>query len=190
MDAISFVLGESTKNLRVRKLSDLIHGAPINRPVSNRASVCLVFVLNDRSENEEDSKRFQRSIIGNNSEFRLNDEILSATDYAEQLEQIGIVPRAKNFLVFQGQVESIAMKTPKELTNIFEELSRSADLREQFEQAQYEKNKAEQDTHANFQKKRGVEKQKKEVRLEKEVALKYQALKNQYVRFFVSIFSN
>ena len=35
---------------------------------------------------------------------------------------------------------------------------------------------------ANFQKKKGVEKQKKEVRLEKEVAQKYAALKTQYVR--------
>jgi structural maintenance of chromosome 1 len=65
---------------------------------------------------------------------------------------------------------------------MFEELSRSGELRDEYEQAKQEKNKAEQDTHANFQKKKGVEKQKKEVRLEKEVAQKYAALKTQYVR--------
>ena len=32
MDAICFVLGEKTSNMRVRKVADLIHGAPINKP--------------------------------------------------------------------------------------------------------------------------------------------------------------
>ncbi|UJR14762.1 hypothetical protein I4U23_001752 [Adineta vaga] len=183
MDAISFVLGEPTKSLRVRKLSELIHGAPINKPVSNRASVSLIFVSikTDRhGERTEHEKRFQRLIVGNASEYRVDGHQLSATEYTEELENMGIIPKAKNFLIFQGQVESIAMKTPKEFTTMFEELSRSGELREEYEQAKQEKNKAEQDTHANFQKKKGVEKQKKEVRLEKEVAQKYAALKTQY----------
>lgn len=130
----------------------------------------------------QEEKRFQRLIIGNTSEYRVDTRQLSATEYTEELENVGIIPKAKNFLVFQGQVESIAMKTPKELTAMFEELSRSGELRDEYEQAKLEKNKAEQDTHANFQKKKGVERQKKEVRLEKEVAQKYTALKAQYVR--------
>ncbi|CAF1616968.1 unnamed protein product [Rotaria magnacalcarata] len=183
MDAISFVLGEPTKSLRVRKLSELIHGAPINKPVSTRASVSLIFVTikTDRhGERTEHEKRFQRLIVGNASEYRVDGRQLSATEYTEELENMGIIPKAKNFLIFQGQVESIAMKTPKEFTAMFEELSRSGELKEEYEQAKQEKNKAEQDTHANFQKKKGVEKQKKEVRLEKEVAQKYAALKTQY----------
>ncbi|EEB16174.1 structural maintenance of chromosomes smc1, putative [Pediculus humanus corporis] len=36
MDAISFVMGEKTTSLRVKRLSDLIHGASINQPVSKR----------------------------------------------------------------------------------------------------------------------------------------------------------
>ncbi|CAF3528620.1 unnamed protein product [Rotaria socialis] len=183
MDAISFVLGEPTKSLRVRKLSELIHGAPINKPVSTRASVSLIFVTikaDRHGERTEHEKRFQRLIVGNASEYRVDGRQLSATEYTEELENMGIIPKAKNFLIFQGQVESIAMKTPKEFTAMFEELSRSGELKEEYEQAKQEKNKAEQDTHANFQKKKGVEKQKKEVRLEKEVAQKYAALKTQY----------
>lgn len=34
MDAVSFVMGEKTSLLRVKRLSDLIHGASINKPVS------------------------------------------------------------------------------------------------------------------------------------------------------------
>ncbi|CAF3502925.1 unnamed protein product [Rotaria sp. Silwood1] len=128
MDAISFVLGEPTKSLRVRKLSELIHGAPINKPVSTRASVSLIFVSikTDRhGERTEHEKRFQRLIVGNASEYRVDGRQLSATEYTEELENMGIIPKAKNFLIFQGQVESIAMKTPKEFTAMFEELSRS-----------------------------------------------------------------
>ena len=39
MDAISFVMGEKTTSLRVKRLSDLIHGAAINRPISRRYSL-------------------------------------------------------------------------------------------------------------------------------------------------------
>ncbi|CAF3976661.1 unnamed protein product, partial [Rotaria sp. Silwood1] len=169
MDAISF---------------ELIHGAPINKSVSNRASVSLIFVTiktDCHGERTEHEKRFQRLIVGNASEYRVDGHQLSATEYTEELENMGISPKAKNFLIFQGQVQSIAMKTPKEFTAMFEELSRNDELREEYEQGKQEKNKAEQDTHANFQKKKkGVEKQKKEVRLEKEVAQKYAALKRQY----------
>lgn len=36
MDAISFVMGEKTQSLRVKRLCDLIHGAAVSRPVSKR----------------------------------------------------------------------------------------------------------------------------------------------------------
>lgn len=49
-------------------------------------------------------------------------------EYASALEKIGVLMKSKNFLVFQGQVESIAMKNAKERTAMFEEMSRSVDL--------------------------------------------------------------
>ena len=48
-------------------------------------------------------------------------------EYAGALEKIGILMKSKNFLVFQGQVESIAMKNAKERTAMFEEMSRYVD---------------------------------------------------------------
>lgn len=36
MDAISFVLGDSISNLRVKQPRDLIHGANVGRPVAER----------------------------------------------------------------------------------------------------------------------------------------------------------
>ena len=61
MDAISFVMGEKTSSLRVKKLSDLIHGASISRPVANRAFVSAIFDMGDDNCTE---KKFTRSIIG------------------------------------------------------------------------------------------------------------------------------
>ena len=48
---------------------------------------------------------------------------VSAADYARELQKLGINTKAKNFLVFQGAVESIAMKNAKEMTTMFEDIS-------------------------------------------------------------------
>lgn len=43
--------------------------------------------------------------------------------YEKRLRSIGVLVKARNFLVFQGDVESIASKSPKELTQLFEQIS-------------------------------------------------------------------
>lgn len=99
MDAISFVMGEKTSSLRVKRFSELIHGASIGKPVarkyvvamlfqflsafSNRqihflpsfpfffsASVTAVFELEDGSE-----KSFMRTVQGSSSEHRINGNV-------------------------------------------------------------------------------------------------------------------
>ena len=154
-------------------------------------------------------------------------------EYAAALERIGIIMKSKNFLVFQGQVESIAMKNAKERTAMFEEISRyiiylghfwyictklsfliswvtstrrellnvdqvfyisklryilvnlscrSGELKEEYDKAKTEMLKAEEDTQFNYHKKRGIAAERKEAKLEKDEAEKYQKLKNQLVR--------
>jgi structural maintenance of chromosome 1 len=197
MDAISFVLGESTKNLRVKKLNDLIHGAPIGKPVAHRASVSFVYSYEslksndgsdggDESPNDEEEAnnigkeiKFTRTVVGASSEYRIDGKAVSAVDYQNELEKIGIYLKAKNFLVYQGQVESIAIKNAKEITQVFEEISRSIELKDEYERLKQEMDKAELDTQANFQKKRGVAAQKKEAKMEKEEAEKYHKLKQE-----------
>ncbi|CAB3386842.1 Hypothetical predicted protein [Cloeon dipterum] len=111
MDAISFVMGEKTSSLRVKRLSELIHGASVGKPVSRSASVTAIFELEDGTE-----KSFTRVVLGSSSEHRINEETVSSQQYLSELERLGINTKAKNFLVFQGAVESIAMKNPKERT--------------------------------------------------------------------------
>lgn len=60
MDALSFVMGEKTANLRVKNIQELIHGAHIGKPVSSSASVKIVYV-----EESGEEKTFARIIRGN-----------------------------------------------------------------------------------------------------------------------------
>ncbi|XP_071504723.1 structural maintenance of chromosomes protein 1A-like [Diadema antillarum] len=174
MDAISFVLGEKTSNLRVKRLSELIHGAPIGKPASNRATVSAIYAEEDGSETQ-----FTRIIMGASSEYRIDNKVVSAQQYAEALEKIGILVKARNFLVFQGAVESIAMKNPKERTTLFEEISRSGEMKEEYEQRKASMIKAEEDTQFNYHKKKGIAAERKEAKLEKEEAERYQKLKEE-----------
>jgi len=174
MDAISFVMGEKTQSLRVKRLSDLIHGASINRPVANRASVSAVFV-NDADGQE---MTFTRSIIGSSSDHKINNENVSSQEYLQKLEQLGINVNAKNFLVFQGAVESIAMKNPKERTTLFEEISGSGAKKKEYDRLKDEMMAAEENTQYTYQKKKTLGLERKEAKMEKEEAEKYKKLQD------------
>lgn len=64
-----------------------------------------------------------RTVNYGSSDHKINNQNVSQQAYLNELEKLGINVKAKNFLVFQGAVESIAMKNPKERTALFEEIS-------------------------------------------------------------------
>ena len=70
MDAISFVMGEKTSSLRVKRLNDLIHGSSIGRPVARSCYVTAKFIINGEKRVD-----FQRAVIGSSSEYRVNGEV-------------------------------------------------------------------------------------------------------------------
>ncbi|XP_051947649.1 structural maintenance of chromosomes 1A, like [Xyrauchen texanus] len=182
MDAISFVLAEKTSNLRVKTLKDLIHGAPVGKPAANRAFVTMVYQL----DNGQDLS-FSRIIIGSSSEYRINNKVVGLSEYSEELEKLGILIKARNFLVFQGAVESIAMKNPKERTALFEEISRSGELAQEYDRRKKEMVKAEEDTQFNYHRKKNIAAERKEAKQEKEEAERYQRLKDEVVRAHVQL---
>merc|ERR1719402_580726 len=173
MDAVSFVMGEKTSLLRVRRLPDLIHGASVGKPISNRASVTAVFKLETGEE-----MKFTRAILGSSADHKINNESVSSQVYLRELEKLGINAKAKNFLVFQGAVESIAMKNPKERTALFEEISGSGAMKEDYERCKAEMLAAEEETQHTYQKKKAIGAERKEAKLEKEEAEKYQKLQD------------
>ncbi|XP_070267386.1 structural maintenance of chromosomes protein 1B isoform X1 [Myotis yumanensis] len=171
MDALSFVMGEKTANLRVKHIQELIHGAHIGKPVSSFASVKIVYV----EENGEE-KTFTRIIRGGCSEFRFDDNPVSRSTYIAELEKIGIIVKARNCLVFQGTVESISMKKPRERTQFFEEISTSGELIGEYEEKKRKLQKAEEDAQFNFNKRKNIAAERKHAKLEKDEAERYQTL--------------
>ncbi|XP_044213194.1 structural maintenance of chromosomes protein 1B isoform X1 [Thunnus albacares] len=171
MDALSFAMGERAASLRVKHLRDLIHGAHIGQPVSTSGSVAM------RYRDDEDKETvFCRSISGDSSEYRVNGVHVTLAKYMEELEKIGIVTKARNCLVFQGAVESIALKDPKERTKMFELISQSREYTAEYEKKREALQRAKEDTQFQFNKKKSATAERKQVSQEKIEAQRYQTL--------------
>ncbi|KAM9352307.1 structural maintenance of chromosomes protein 1B [Symphorus nematophorus] len=171
MDALSFAMGERAASLRVKHLRDLIHGAHIRRPVSHTARVAMRYC-----DDEHQETVFCRSILGDSSEYRINGLRVSLAKYLEELEKIGIVTKAQNCLVFQGAVESIALKDPKERTKMFELISQSREYAAEYDKKKEALLKAKEDTQFHFNKKKSATVERKQVSQDILEAQKYQAL--------------
>ncbi|XP_063240051.1 structural maintenance of chromosomes protein 1A-like isoform X2 [Bacillus rossius redtenbacheri] len=127
MDAISFVLCAKTTSLRVRRLCDLIYGGEGSDLESG--SVSGVFTGEDFQV-----RKFTRTVKRESANYKIDDKTVSYKEYLDELKNIGIDSKRQNFLVFQGNINSVALKTPKELTVLLEELSGSYEYKEQYEQ--------------------------------------------------------
>ncbi|KFV47850.1 Structural maintenance of chromosomes protein 1B, partial [Tyto alba] len=171
MDAVSFVICEKTSNLRVKSVRELIHGAHVGKPVSSTASVMIVY-----REEDGEEKTFSRVIRGSCSEFLFNDNSVSRSTYISELEKVGILVKARNCLIFQGTVESIAVKKPKERTQLFEQISNSWEYAEDYERKKKKMQQAEEDAQFNYNKKKSVAAERKQAKIEKEEAEHYQML--------------
>ncbi|KAM8819979.1 structural maintenance of chromosomes protein 1B [Eudromia elegans] len=171
MDAVSFVMCEKIANLRVKNVRELIHGAHVGKPVSSTASVKIVYC-----EDSGEEKSFSRVIRGSCTEFIFNDKSVSRSAYIAELEKIGILVKARNCLIFQGTVESIAMKKPKERTQLFERISNSWEYAEDYERKKKKMQQAEEDAQFNYNKKKNVAAERKQAKMEKEEAEQYQML--------------
>lgn len=176
MDAISFVLGVHSSHLRSQNLKDMIYrsealksteGASTSAGRSaRRAHVTAVYETSRGVQ-----IRFMRSINHDGkSEYRINDAVVPYTQYNTALEAENILVKAKNFLVFQGDVESIASQNPMDLTRLIEQISGSWEYRDQYDDLKEKMEEALDNSAHAFNRKRGIageiklyEDQKKEV---------------------------
>ncbi|XP_030637388.1 structural maintenance of chromosomes protein 1B [Chanos chanos] len=171
MDALGFVMGERVSNLRVKHTRDLIHGAHIGKPVSGKASVTMRYCADNGEE-----INFCRSISGDSSDYRINGQQVTLAKYTAELEKIGIVVKARNCLVFQGTVESIAMMNTKDRTKMFERISNSLDLVNEYDSSLAALQRAKEDAQFCFNRKRAATAERKQLFRDKAEAMKYQAL--------------
>ena len=158
-------------------MKDLIFrppGAERDETLSAKASLVYVEPSQDDTDDNEEEEEMRSSqkqsrlskklpqgkttifsrIVTNKGtgEYQINGKSVTFKQYEKKLASIGVLLKARNFLVFQGDVESMARKNPKELVEMFENLSGSAELKDEYERALKAKDEAEQKTIFAFNK--------------------------------------
>ena len=183
MDAISFVLGIQSRHLRSHHLKELIYRKDANAPPARKAVVMLVYEASaDELENVEEGTEifFSRSVSSSGvSTYRLDNKEVTYEIYENVLEKIGVLVKARNFLVFQGDVESVASKSPLELTKLIEQISGSDQFKDEYDRLKTLKEEADENAIFSMQKKKMYTTQKKEVRQQKEEAEMYKELQEE-----------
>lgn len=135
----------------------------------------LVFITGSGEEME-----FTRTITSSgSSEYRINNKTVAWDVYNSTMKTLGILVKARNFLVFQGDVESIASKNPKELTALFEQISGSEELKKDYEELEVQKARAEETTVFMYQKRKTVAAERKQKKEQKEEAEKHLRLQGE-----------
>lgn len=167
MDAISFVLGVQSKQLRSTNLKELIYRRDEHSPPARKAYVQLTYAFSGSNE----TLTFKRTITSTGaSTYKFQDSEVSFDEYVAELKKIGVLVKARNFLVFQGDVESIASKTPLELSKWIESICEGDILIPEYNQFQKMKNETQEATVSALQKKKMFVSQCKEVKEQKDEA--------------------
>ncbi|KXL43517.1 hypothetical protein M433DRAFT_5544 [Acidomyces richmondensis BFW] len=130
-----------------------------------------------------EEQRWKRSITSaGQSEFRINNRIVSAKQYNEALEAENILIKARNFLVFQGDVESIANQNPKDLTRLIEQICGSLEYKAEYERLKTEKERADEDQQHKLQNRRAINGEIKQYQQQKEELDRYENLRREQNR--------
>ena len=184
MDAISFVLGVRSVHLRASELKDLIysenalndnHEISYHEDVPTRASVMAV--IEDTKHTEH---KFQRIVNANAStEYRYNGRITTYASYNAKLEQLNILVKTRNFLVFQGDVESVAEQCSKDLSDLMDQISGSRTLKNEYDEARISYEEAAEQLTALVSKRKLLQNELRQVRQHKEAFDRFGALKNE-----------
>ena len=184
MDAISFVLGIKSSHLRSAHLRDLVFRGRVLRTskINGDGSATTNGVNGHAASDDEDSRNntqerndpksawvvavyeddagdelFWKRTITNQgvSEYRINDRVVTAQQYNEALEAENILIKARNFLVFQGDVEAIASQSPRDLTRLIEQISGSLEYKAEYEKLQAQQEEALENQNFTLHKRRG-----------------------------------
>ncbi|KAI1395637.1 RecF/RecN/SMC protein [Hypoxylon fuscum] len=203
MDAISFVLGIKSSHLRSTHLKDLVYRGRVlktskinddgsaEQPATNghtnghvngddndkpnRSDPKTAWVMAVYEDDAGDEQRWKRSITSQgSSEYRINDHVVAAQDYNNALEAENILMKARNFLVFQGDVEAIAAQSPQDLTRLIEQISGSLEFKAAYEKLQSEADQAAENSNFQLQRRRGINSEIKQYQEQKREAENFQ----------------
>ena len=99
MDAISFVLGVKSMQLRGSQLKDLIYAFDDSEREKKGRKAFVKLIYHTGSGEE---LRLTRGITAAGaSEYRVDDRVVTWDEYSNRMKSLGILAKARNFLVFQ-----------------------------------------------------------------------------------------
>ncbi|KAK7062210.1 structural maintenance of chromosomes protein [Favolaschia claudopus] len=195
MDAISFVLGVKSAQLRSSQLKDLVYrgrrlgksgieGEEEDQNVDEddnqdegEGTAKKAWVLALYVDAEKKEWRFQRTISTTGaSEYKLNNKTVTYNAYNAALVSHNILVKAKNFLVFQGDVEAVASQSSRELSRLIDQISGSLELSPEYEKAKEAQDRATENATFNFTKRRGIAGEIKQYKEQKGEADRFDAL--------------
>ncbi|KAF9583357.1 Structural maintenance of chromosomes protein 1 [Lunasporangiospora selenospora] len=194
MDAISFVLGVKSAQLRSSQLKELIYrdratenqdsrpgaGSSASRQVASDSDPRSTWVMAVYQKTDGTEIRFTRSVnMVGVSEYKINDRVMLYADYDKALQEINILVKARNFLVFQGDVEAIASQSPKDLTRLIEQISGSLELKSEYDRLFQEQERAVENSTFNFNRKRGINAEIKQYQEQKAEAERFETLQEE-----------
>lgn len=203
MDAISFVLGIKSSHLRSSHLRDLVYRGRVLKTskINDDGSAAPAAANGQDAEDDHDDsqkpgrndpksawvmavyeddvgdeQKWKRTITSQGaSEYRINDRVVTAAQYNDALEAENILIKARNFLVFQGDVEAIASQSPKDLTRLIEQISGSLEYKAEYERLQQEAEQASDNQTYNLHRRRGINSEIKQYQEQKKEAEAFQA---------------
>ncbi|KAK5279821.1 Structural maintenance of chromosomes protein 1, partial [Cryomyces antarcticus] len=110
---------------------------------SQRGDPQTAWVMAVYEDDAGEEQKWKRSITSSGqSEYRINNRVVGARQYNEALEAENILIKARNFLVFQGDVEAIASQSPKDLTRLIEQISGSLEYKADYDRLKVEAERA------------------------------------------------
>ncbi|GEQ72409.1 hypothetical protein JCM33374_g6096 [Metschnikowia sp. JCM 33374] len=168
MDAISFVLGVQSSQLRSHNLKDLIYRGriegddarndPQSLPPVKSAYVCAIY-----EKDTGETITLKRVVNANgSSDYLLNDKNVTALQYSMALRAESILVKARNFLVFQGDIENVAAQSAKDLSKLIETISGSADYAAEYDQLKEDSDRAHEVATQVFSRKRTLNSESKQ----------------------------
>lgn len=205
MDAISFVLGIKSAQLRSSHLKELVYRGRVMKtskinddgsvaePATNghangeangdddasgrgsRNDPKTAWVMAVYEDDAGDEQKWKRTITNQGtSVYHINDRSVTAQQYNEALEAENILIKARNFLVFQGDVEQIASQSPQELTRLVEQISGSLEYKAEYDKLQAEAEQAAENQNFQLHRRRGINSEIKQYQEQKKEAENFQ----------------
>jgi structural maintenance of chromosome 1 len=158
--------------------SDIEESQDTQRERNDPKSAWVMAVYEDDAGDEQ---QWKRSITNQGvSEYRINNRVVTAQQYNAALEAESILIKARNFLVFQGDIEAVASQSPKDLTRLIEQISGSLDFKAEYERLKAESEQAAEQQTFQLNRRRGINSEIKQYQQQKAEVDNYERKKDEH----------